>query len=92
VRTDRQREFLEAAMSIVAADGISRLTIRNVAAAIGVTEPAVYRHFASKLALLTAMLEDLQAAIVPIFRKLAGKEDTLRDNEEPSLFCPLYLL
>lgn len=68
--TDRQKEILHAAIDIVSKRGFSRLTIRNVAAAVGVTEPAVYRHFPNKLALLTAMLEDLQSAIMPHFLAL----------------------
>jgi AcrR family transcriptional regulator len=68
--TDRQKDFLNAAIEIVSRQGFSKLTIRNVARAVGVTEPAVYRHFPSKLALLTAMLEDLQSAMVPHFTVL----------------------
>ena len=68
--TDRQKEFLHAAINIVSTQGFSKLTIRNVAAAVGVSEPAVYRHFPNKLALLTAMLEDLQSAIMPHFLAL----------------------
>ena len=77
MRTKRQKEFMDAAMTLVAENGFSGFTIRNVAAAVGVTEPAVYRHFSNKLDLLTAMLEDLQAAIVPHFRKLAHTDGTL---------------
>lgn len=79
MRTQRQQELLLAAMEIVAEQGFSRLTIRNVAAAIGVTEPAVYRHFPSKLALLTAILEELQKAIVPHFRALAYGKASLEE-------------
>lgn len=77
MRTERQQDFLDAAISIVAEQGFSKLTIRNVAASVGVTEPAVYRHFASKLALVTAMLEDLQAAVLPLLRKLGEGSDDL---------------
>lgn len=73
--TDRQKDFLYAAIDIVSRQGFSRLTIRNVAAAVGVTEPAVYRHFPNKLALLEAMLEDLQEAILPHFRALREGSD-----------------
>lgn len=74
--TDRQKDFLQASIQIVSKQGFSKLTIRNVAAAVGVTEPAVYRHFPNKLALLTAMLEDLQGAIMPHFLALRdGTED-----------------
>lgn len=70
MRTERQQEILQAAMNIVSERGMSKLTIRNVAKAVGVTEPAVYRHFPSKLALLTALLEDLHAEINRYFRSL----------------------
>jgi len=72
--TDRQKEFLQAALDIVSKDGFSRLTIRNIAAAVGVTEPSVYRHFPNKLSLLTAMLEDLQSAVIPHFLALRNGE------------------
>lgn len=68
--TQRQRDFIEAAMQIAAEKGLSKLTIRNLAREVGVSEAAVYRHFPSKLALLTAILEDLQEVILPHFRKL----------------------
>jgi AcrR family transcriptional regulator len=65
--TSRQRDFLEAAAAIAAKEGLGKLTIRNVASAVGVTEPAVYRHFAHKRALLEAILTDLQERIRPHF-------------------------
>jgi len=68
--TKRQMDFLKAAIDIVSREGISKLTIRNVAAAVGVTEPAVYRHFPNKLALLETMLKELQSAMFPYFRML----------------------
>jgi AcrR family transcriptional regulator len=71
--TKRQREFLEAAAQIAAEQGLSKLTVRNVAAAVGVTEPAVYRHFTSKKALLEAILDDLQAKIHAHFLTLNSR-------------------
>jgi AcrR family transcriptional regulator len=65
--TERQQEIVEAAMHIVVTQGTHKLTIRNVAATIGVSEPAVYRHFPSKHDLLVALLEDLQSSIKPLF-------------------------
>jgi len=65
--TTRQQEIVDQAMAIVVEQGTHKLTIRNVAQAIGVSEPAVYRHFASKHDLLVALLESLQRSILPIF-------------------------
>lgn len=65
--TKRQTEIINSAMDIVVNQGTHKLTIRNVASAIGVSEPAVYRHFASKHDLLVMLLQTLQESIVPIF-------------------------
>ena len=65
--TNRQKDFLEAANNIISKEGFSKLTVRNVASAVGVTEPSVYRHFPSKLVLLESLLEDLQLKLMPHF-------------------------
>jgi AcrR family transcriptional regulator len=75
--TDKQREIIQAALDIVSREGYSKCTIRNVAARVGVTEPAVYRHFKNKLELLTVMLEELQAVILPSLNLKAEEGNTL---------------
>ena len=62
-------------MRIVVEQGTHKLTIRNVANAIGVTEPAVYRHFSSKHDLLVALLESLQSSIKPLFTTLNSEDE-----------------
>jgi AcrR family transcriptional regulator len=70
MKTPRQLELIEAAIKLTAADGIQKLTIRNVASAIGVSEAAVYRHFESKHELLKAILAYLDAMLSPRFEAL----------------------
>lgn len=55
--TDRQREIVEQAVDIIARQGIQDLTIKNLSKRIGISEPAVYRHFENKHAILVAILE-----------------------------------
>lgn len=54
--TDRQIEIMEAATLRIDQHGIQNLTIKNLAADIGLSEPALYRHFASKNEILLGML------------------------------------
>ena len=65
--TDRQREILDAALGIIADHGIQRMTIKNLARAVNVTEPALYRHFKSKFDILMTILiryrDDLQGCL-----------------------------
>ncbi|HPA73069.1 MAG TPA: TetR/AcrR family transcriptional regulator [Spirochaetota bacterium] len=52
----RQKEIMEAALDIMSAHGIQRLTVKNLARALKVTEPALYRHFKSKQDMLLSIL------------------------------------
>lgn len=52
-RTD---EVVDAALTVAARDGIGHLSMRAVAAEVGVTVMALYRHVANKEALLDAMV------------------------------------
>ena len=54
--TQRQKEIIESAIQLIARNGIQELTIKNLAKSIKVTEPAIYRHFNSKMDILLAIL------------------------------------
>ncbi len=54
--TPRQHEILEAAITLIAQGGIQKLTMSNIAKHIGISEPAIYRHFQNKMAILLTML------------------------------------
>ncbi len=68
--TDRQRQIIQTSLTIVGERGMHNLTIRNIAKNLSVTEPAVYRHFESKHAILVGMLDFLQGNITPHFALL----------------------
>lgn len=55
--TDRQHDIIEAAGKLLTRAGVSGLTIKNLAAEMGFTEAAIYRHFKSKEDIVVAMLE-----------------------------------
>jgi TetR/AcrR family transcriptional regulator, fatty acid metabolism regulator protein len=54
--TARQKEIVQVAVKLIAQGGIQNLTMSHLAKQVGVTEPAIYRHFKSKLDILLAML------------------------------------
>src|SRR5690606_33516948 len=54
--TDRQIEIMEAATARIHTYGIQNLTIKNLAVDIGLSEPALYRHFKSKNDILLGLL------------------------------------
>lgn len=59
--TSRQREIIEVAISLVADKGIQSLTIKNISQTIGISEPAIYRHFKSKFEIIMTILDSFEA-------------------------------
>lgn len=59
--TERQTEILSAAFTLIANRGVQELTMKNLGLAIGVSEPALYRHFASKRDILAGIVDRLEA-------------------------------
>ena len=53
----RRTAILDAAISLFASHGFRGTTTREIAAAVGVTEPVLYQHFQTKRALYDAILE-----------------------------------
>lgn len=54
--TARQKEIIEVAVKLMAEGGIQKLTMKNIACALNISEPAIYRHFPSKMDILLSML------------------------------------
>jgi AcrR family transcriptional regulator len=50
-----RRGLLDAALATIRAEGVDRLTLREIGARLGVSRTALYRHFADKRALLAAV-------------------------------------
>ncbi len=57
MQTKRQKEIVEVALDLISMNGIQGLTIKNLAKKIGISEPAIYRHFNSKIDILIAILD-----------------------------------
>lgn len=61
--TIRREQIAEAALALVAEQGVAALTARNVAKSVGVTAPALYRHFPGGKADIVASVLDLLDAV-----------------------------
>ena len=60
--TARQNEIIGAAMGLISERGLEGLTMKNIAARVGFSDAAVYRHFRNKADVLSAMVESFVAA------------------------------
>ncbi|NOR73620.1 MAG: TetR family transcriptional regulator [Draconibacterium sp.] len=58
MQTERQIQIIESSIEIISKKGIQGLTIKNLSKKIGISEPAIYRHFDSKIEILLTILNN----------------------------------
>jgi AcrR family transcriptional regulator len=77
-KADRQAAILHEAARLFAERGFSGVSLEELGAAVGVSGPAVYRHFANKQALLGAILLRVSE------RLLSGGREVIAAHDSPS--------
>lgn len=77
-KADRQAALLSEAARLFAERGYSGVSLEELGAAVGVSGPAVYRHFANKQALLGAILVSVSE------RLLTGGQDVVAEGSDAS--------
>lgn len=65
--SERQKEIMEASLEIISAEGIQNLTIKNISGRIGISEPAIYRHYENKISILIAILDEFRIMSSKLF-------------------------
>jgi AcrR family transcriptional regulator len=68
MQTERQQEIISIALDLINEKGIQGLTIKNLSKKLGITEPAIYRHFENKIQILVALLDLLKKNTNGIFQ------------------------
>jgi len=82
LKTERQIEITKVALELISEKGIQGLTIKNLAKRIGITEPAIYRHYDSKTDILIAVLELFKQNTKQLFEKELNNEGKAIDKIE----------
>jgi AcrR family transcriptional regulator len=82
-KAERSDALLAAAAALFAERGFSGVSLEDIGAAVGVSGPAVYRHFAGKQALLGALLvkvsRDLVSGGTAVAEAAASDDQRMRD-------------
>jgi len=73
MQTERQKEIIQVSLNLISEKGIQGLTIKNIASKIGTSEPAIYRHFESKIQILVSILDNFYQ-----FSQFSIKEEKLK--------------
>lgn len=75
MHTERQQEIISIALDLINEKGIQGLTIKNLSKKLGITEPAIYRHFENKIQILVALLDLLKKNTSGIFESQLNSND-----------------
>ena len=70
----RQAQIKEAVLDIISKEGLAKLSTKNLAAKVGVSEGAIYRHFKSKKDILLSIVDDVYTNLVVNQKEIADSE------------------
>ncbi len=68
-----RREILDAAWQLAREQGLAQVTLRDVAARVGMRAPSLYSHFESKTAIYDAMFGDAWTECLMVMRAAASR-------------------
>jgi AcrR family transcriptional regulator len=71
----RQDEILDRTIELIRESGMAGLTMKKVAERVGFTEPAIYRHFPNKQALLLGVADRLGGLFLGPIREIEARTD-----------------
>jgi len=84
--TARQQEIINVSISLIADKGIQNLTIKNISQTIGISEPAIYRHFKNKFEILMTILDSFEIIASDVLNSEEIKDLNSLDKIEFFLF------
>jgi len=83
--TERRRQLIEAAMDLFSRKGFAGTTTKEIALAAGVSEAIIFRHFATKRDLYTAIIEhNIQTTRTQ--QVLAGLDACMKRRDDEGMF------
>jgi len=68
----RQEQIKNAVLDIIYTDGLKNLSTRNLAQRIGMSEGAIFRHFATKKDIILSIIKDVRTDFVGSLRNIAN--------------------
>lgn len=76
---NRRQEIVNAAFQSIAATGHLTLSTTELASMVGISQPAIFRHFRSKQQLHDAILDEANQRVLSEFKGLIGQTDRWQD-------------
>ncbi len=67
----RKEEIKKAVLEIIANEGLSKLSTKNLAEKVGISEGAIFKHFRSKRDILLSIMEDVKLDLQNALRNIS---------------------
>ncbi len=68
----RQQQIKQAVLDIIATEGLSRLSTRNLAFKVGLSEGAIFRHFKTKKDIIASIMQDVHDELISSLKEVAS--------------------
>lgn len=88
----RKEEIKAAVLEIIANEGFSKLSTRNLAKKIGLSEGAIFRHFKSKRNIILSIMEDVKVDLQDSLREIALGPKPANERLNEFLFAHINYL
>ncbi len=73
IRTIRQQEIIKSVRAVIFSKGIEKLTVREIAKELKITNGALYRHFKSKSEIISLLIDDIEENLLSAIQEAANK-------------------
>ena len=70
----RQEEIKSAVLSIIFRDGLKKVSTKNIAQEVGISEGSIFRHFKSKKDIILSIMDDVINDLIEDLRSIALQE------------------
>ena len=80
---ERREQILQALAAMLEKPGAERITTAALAAHLGVSEAALYRHFASKAQMFEGLIEFIEQSVFTLVQQIVGRD--VPEEERPSV-------
>lgn len=86
----RQQQIIETSVKIIDEKGIQGFTIKNLSSEIGISESAIYRHFDSKVMILSAVLDTFKQKVEEYYKSMSDKKNIPAEEQIHEFFSIVF--
>ncbi len=90
--TERQQQIIETSIDLIDQKGIQGFTIKNLSKEIGISEPAIYRHFESKVMILSTILDSFKQGMSTYHQSKDQGSCTTAEEQIKEFFSTVFMM